>query len=142
MAEEMVAKVGEHALARPAGEVRLAVRECDREPAGNDEARPGRPGRPLLPCLTWSTVRPTRYGGASATTVAPRSDTIASSVCGPVRSGEAIQRREPALRLAHDQSSTCGRPPRMRCDTGLVDSHYATSSTKIRSSIPCSSISR
>ena len=39
MTEELVPEVGEHALTRPAGEVRLPVRECNRETARDDEQR-------------------------------------------------------------------------------------------------------
>ena len=48
--------------------------------AGGDERDDEPAERPVSPRVTSSTARPTRYGGASATAVAPSSETIASAV--------------------------------------------------------------
>ena len=72
--EELAAQVGEHALAGPAGEVRLRVAEPDPEDAGGDE-RDDDPAEQLrVAALDLVDRAPTRYGGASATAVAPSSE--------------------------------------------------------------------
>ncbi len=80
VAEEVVAQVGEHPLARPAGEVGLRVGADERQHGDTDE-RDDDPVEPaMFPLATSSTAAPTRSGGASEAAVAPSSATIASAV--------------------------------------------------------------
>src|SRR5581483_2856853 len=72
----------------------------------------------VRPSRTSSIARPTRSGGASEAAVAATSETIASAVRPRYGRASPYSVRNRRRVLAHDQSSTSGRPPRIRCDPG------------------------
>ena len=110
--EELVPQVGEHALARPAGEVRVRGRERE----GEDRRSRGRGATIQVSRSRSCALMPSsiasfaRYGGASATSVYARSVTSAR-VVRPLY-GSVSRARTPMRRRVrrHDQSRTS--PPR------------------------------
>ena len=69
--EELVAEVGEDALADPAGQIGVRGGEDEREQGGGEEERddPRQPARGPAALIPWSIASFARYGGASATSV-------------------------------------------------------------------------
>ena len=126
VAEEVVAQVGEHPLAGPAGEVRLRVREHDRRARRRRRTRrrASRASRRVAVLdLVDRAADEVRRRERDRRRAEQREDRERRARL--VRAGEAVERREAPLRAcAHDQSSTSrAAPPRIRCAAGLVDPH-------------------
>ena len=138
VAEEMVAQVGEHALAGPAGEVRLRVREDDPGHAGSDERghEPVELRRvPVLHLVDREADEVRRHERDGRR---PQERQHGERRPQLVRPCEAVQRGEPPPRL-RPRPVLDGRTPAARqVRSGLVHAHYATSSVNTRSSCPCS----
>ena len=106
----MVAEVGEHPLAGPAGEVRLGPRGGDPDQAGRDEGGDD-PGQRAGVAGRARRRRRRRRGAAARATPRspPRSETTDERGAEPVRAGEPVERGQPPLRRPPTTSRRPGR---------------------------------
>ena len=143
VAEQLVAKVGEDALAGPAREVRLRRRRRRSSPSpASDEERDDRQQRlPSRRCGCRCRSRAPRGTAARARTRSRAAGRRSRARCAPctARPGARASRSRRAV-ARHDQSSTSAPRARIRWLPGLVDSHAVASTREANScsSSPCS----